>query len=356
MKKNIVHFIYNLGRGGAEVMLVKVLKELKEYNNIVVTMTPQNHFGSELDCDQLICLNVKSVLHFPAAVIRFKKIIRKNKVDMVHTHLFWPMVIARLSTPARIPLVSTIHAFVESSIEYRRSYVRILDRLTYHVRKNIIITVAKGASKEYFDFLNLRPYKAFSLYTFVDPRQFNQGSSLPFLRTNPNVRLICVGALRIQKNHKFLLEAFKKLADENFELDIYGEGPLEHELQQYIDENYLKVKLKGEVSNIENLINQYDLFVMSSTFEGFSLSVLEAMAMEMPLLLSDIESFREQCADTATYFSLIDVDDFIDKVKILVADKTKLVQSGKLAKARVLNHFTFDMHMDGLRQIYRQVI
>ena len=356
MKKTILHFIHNLGRGGAEVMMVKVIKELKEYNNIVVTISPQNHFGNELECDKLICLNVRSILFFPAAVFQLKKIIKQYKVDVVHTHLFWPTIIARLGTPGRIPLVTTIHAFIASSIEYKKSYVRILDKITYHLRKNIIITVAKGATKEYFSFLNLKPYKAFSLYTFVDTRQFNDSHALPSSKSNGNFKLISVGALRLQKNHKFLLEAFKKLANENFELDIYGEGPMDKELQQSIDKHRLKVNLKGEVSNIEGLINQYDVFVMSSTFEGFSLSVLEAMAMKMPLLLSDIKSFREQCADTASYFALDNVNDFVTKIKSMATDRSNLHLSGADAKERALNNFTLDKHMDGLRKIYQEII
>ena len=194
------------------------------------------------------------------------------------------------------------------------------------------------------------------MYTFVDTRQFNISRALPVARESGKFRLISVGALRIQKNHKFLLEAFKKLVDEDFELDIYGVGPLDKELQHLIDQNNLKVNLKGEVSNLEGLINQYDLFVMSSTFEGFSLSVLEAMAMEMPLLLSDIKSFREQCADTANYFALDNVEDFVTKIKSLVADKNKLRVLGSQARERALNNFTLDKHMDGLRRIYQQVI
>jgi len=356
MKKTILHFIYNLGRGGAEVMMVKVIKELKEYNNIVVTIYPQNHFGNELDCDKYICLNLRSLLFLPVAVFRLKKIIKENNVDVVHTHLFWPTIIARLGTPARIPLITTIHAFIGSSIEYRKAYVRLLDRITYYLRRNVIITVAKGATKEYFSFLKLKPYKAFSLYTFVDTRQFNISRALPSRSVNGKIRLVSVGALRLQKNHKFLLEAFKQLANDNYELDIYGEGPLDKELQQLIDEHQLNVNLKGEVRNLEGVISQYDVFVMSSIFEGFSLSVLEAMAMEMPLLLSDIKSFREQCAETASYFTLGDVEDFVTKIKSLVADKNKLKVLGTQARERALNYFTLDKHMDGLRSIYRQVI
>ena len=352
MKKTILHFIYNLGRGGAEMMMVKVIKELKDYNNIVVTLFPTNHFGDELECDKYYCLNIKSILLFPKACLQLKKIIKENNVDIVHSHLFWPTIIARLSTPKNIPLVTTIHAFIATSVEYKNLHIRILDKLTYRLRKNIIIAVADGAKEEYFNFLQLKPFKAYSLHTFVDTREFNETRAIKNNNHNNTFRIITVGALRLQKNHRFLLEAFKQLSHENFELDIYGTGPLQNELQQFINENELWVNLKGQVTNLPEIINQYDVFVMSSTFEGFSLSVLEAMAMKMPLLLSDIKSFKEQCADTACYFDLKKPEDFVKQLKQLAADKSKLNEMGALAQQRAISNFTLQQHMEGLRKIY----
>jgi len=77
MKKTILHIIDNLGRGGAETMLVTVAKQLKDYNNIIVTLHPENEFGSDVKCDQLICLNLSSNYFIPAAAIKLRKIIKE---------------------------------------------------------------------------------------------------------------------------------------------------------------------------------------------------------------------------------------------------------------------------------------
>lgn len=355
-KKTILHFIYDLGRGGAEMMMVKVIRELKEYNNIVVTIIPKNHFGAELECDKLYCLNLKSILLFPKGAIQLRRIINKHKVDLVHSHLFWPTIIARMGTPKKIPLLTTIHAFIATSVEYKIWYIRFLDKLTYRIRKNVIIAVAQGAKQQYFDFLHLKPYKAYSLYTFVDLREFNDSRIIASPGKSENFRLISVGALRIQKNLKYLLEAFTLLKNEKFELDVYGAGPLFRELQRIIDERGLKVNLKGEVRDIAGIMRHYDLFAMCSTFEGFSLSVLEAMAMKMPLLLSDIESFREQCVDTAIFFDLNNVNDFVDKLRLLSKATTQLSAMGERARQRAIDNFTIEQHMNGLRKIYSENI
>lgn len=351
MKKTILHFIYDLERGGAETMLVSVLKELPEYNNIVVTLYPVNKFKDELECTKYICLNQGSLLAFPFTAIKLRKLIKEYNVDIVHTHLFWPTLIARIATPKNIPLITTIHAFIAESVEYRKWFMRFLDKSSYKIRNSIIIGVAKGVTKEYFSFLKLKPFKSYALYTFVDTNKFRLNSKSLRIEQQ-NFRLISVGALRLQKNHQFLVEAFKLLKDENIELDIYGIGPFQHKLEQQILNSGIKINLKGIVTNMQEVLPQYDLFVMSSTYEGFSLGVLETMAMKVPLLLSDIVSFREQCENTAIYFNLNNVQDFADKVKDFAADPALRIQLSEAAYKRVIDNFTLPHHMNQLKKIY----
>jgi glycosyltransferase involved in cell wall biosynthesis len=351
MKKTILHFIYDLGRGGAETMLVRVLKELKEYNNIVVTLYDNNRFENELDCEKYICLNQQSLFLFPLTAIRLRKLIEKEKVDLVHTHLFWPTLIGRLGTPGKIPLVTTIHAFIARSVEYRSRVIRSLDKISYRVRSSIIVGVAAGATKEYFSFLKLQPFRAYTLYTFVDIDQFNLQHSIGKIG-HEGFRIISIGALRLQKNHQYLVETFKLLKEENIELHIYGEGPLLQPLQEAIDRAGVKIKLKGLVRNMNEILAQYDLFVMASTYEGFSLSVLEGMAMKVPMLLSEIESFREQCDHTAMFFRLDDPNDLAMKIRLLAGNSQLRSKLSENAYSRVLHNFTLPQHMEQLREIY----
>ena len=354
MKKKIIHFIFNLGRGGAETMMVRVIKELDEYQHVVVTLFPLNNFGTELQCDKLVCLNLWSLFSLPLAVFKFRRLIKKERPAMVHTHLFWPTVIARAAVPRNIPLITTIHAFIATSVEYKHWHIRFLDKLTYRLRKSIIIVVAKGALEEYFSFLKLKPHKAYALYTFVDVNRFDASQATKKI-DSPIFRVISVGALRTQKNHTLLINALAQLKDEPIELHIYGLGNLQKILQQQIDESQARVVLKGEAKNIEQIIPQYDLYVMSSGFEGFSLSVLEAMALRMPLLLSDIPSFREQCEGLANYFSLDNADELAQKIRELSKqDKAVLTEKGEQLRQRAISNFTLPQHIAGLRKIYTE--
>lgn len=338
-------------------MMVRVIKELPEYENVVVTLFPLNRFGPELECDKFICFNLKSLFHLPLAIFKLRKVIRKEKPQLVHTHLFWPTFIARIAVPRKIPLITTIHAFIASSVEYKNFHVRFLDKISYRFRKTSIIAVAKNALTEYFTILKLKPYKAYTLYTFVDTAIFNKAETvIPQTTASPVFKVISVGALRKQKNYGYLIEAFARVKDQPFELHIYGEGDIKNELEQKVIETGAKVLFKGMVKNIERIIPQYDLFTMSSTYEGFSLSVLEAMAMQVPLLLSDMPSFREQCDDTCLFFDLNDTGDFENKIQVLFEDKALRQTLAEKAKQRVLNNFTLQHHMQQLRAIYSSTI
>ena len=354
-QKTIIHIIYNLGRGGAETMLVQVLKELKEYRNIVIILFNENHFKEELECEKLICLHLKSILSFPMAVFTLKKIIKKEKPDLVHSHLIWPTMMARLATPKNIPLITTIHTSVATSLDYKRWYIRFLDKATYRFRKSIILVVSKVAYQEYFSILKLKSYQSHVLPTFVNVERFKNASS-GLHHPGPVFKVVAVGALSAQKNFSFLLNAFAILSDKNIELHIYGKGDRQELLQNQIEETGANVVLKGQVGSIEEILPQYDLYVMSSLFEGFSLSVLEAMAMRIPLLLSNIASFKEQCEDGALYFDLDKPSDFAEKLLQLKNDNELRTSLAENAFERVINNFTLSHHLQKLRAIYREAI
>lgn len=334
-------------------MLVRVLKELTEYNNIVVTLQGDNHFPEELQCDECICLDKPYLWSLPLAAIEFRRLLAKYKVDLVHSHLPYSNFVARLGVPRDIPLVTTIHNSIAFSGDYKKWFIRFLDKSTYNFRKSTIIGVSKNALADYFSVLKIEKKDAILLYNFVDTSVYN-GSTQDESRVNFNA--VCVAALSRQKNIPYLIEGFSFLKSEDINLHIYGRGELQETIQNGIDQRQVKVTLKGQTSNIPGILPRYDLFVMSSLFEGFSLSVLEAMAAGVPLLLSDIPSFREQCKEHAVYFNLDDPADFARKIKMLKSDNNLRTQMAVNARNYVLENFTLTHHVSQLNNIYKKLI
>lgn len=101
-------------------------------------------------------------------------------------------------------------------------------------------------------------------------------------------KIVTVGRMTEQKNHKMLINAFKKIHDKypNYQLFIYGDGPLRNELIEIIKNLDLEscVFLPGVSNDIHKDISDSEMFVLSSNFEGLSNALMEAMLMGLPVI------------------------------------------------------------------------
>lgn len=101
-----------------------------------------------------------------------------------------------------------------------------------------------------------------------------------------------VGRLSYQKNHDFLLRAFKKLVSkhENVYLVLIGTGELEEEIKKQITNLKLEryVSLMGRQFDIPGILQAMDVFLMPSHYEGLPIAAIEAQAAGLPCILSDM--------------------------------------------------------------------
>lgn len=158
---------------------------------------------------------------------------------------------------------------------------RILRKLAYPFADGYIFQTEDA--KEYFN----RTIKGKKATVIVNPVR----ADLPMHRVNRSKVITSACRLTEQKNIPMMINAFKgihKLYPE-YELHIYGEGTQREKLQQYIDDNELTnyVKLMGFSPNVCDRINESEMFVLSSDYEGMSNSMLEALAMGVPSIVTD---------------------------------------------------------------------
>jgi glycosyltransferase involved in cell wall biosynthesis len=298
--QKILHIIDTLNIGGAEKLLVGVVNGLPQYRHFVVYLHGDGLLLPDLPTHcRVIKLKCNSKLDIPRCVLQLRRIIKRESIDIVHSHLFFSTLIARLACPSSCRLITTLHN-VPGKIRYNRSrLVRFLDKLTYRKRHEII-----AVSEQVFEMHDSIMHfsgTCWVLTNFVED-VFYQPT---YKRMNVDgvLRLVAVGNLKSAKNYSFLLEAFSYLSPA-FHLDIYGSGELRESLQHKIDERKLPVRLCGERNNIHELLPEYDAFLMGSLYEGNPLALLEAMASGIPVILSDIPSLRKVTGNDAVYFKL----------------------------------------------------
>lgn len=144
-------------------------------------------------------------------------------------------------------------------------------------------------------------------------------------------RIVTVGRLIPVKNHSLLIDAFSVVSKEYSEycLDLYGDGPLKADLQKRIIQMGLaeNIVLHGNVNDVPNQIASAEIFVLSSDVEGMPNALMEAMALGIPCIATDVSGVRDIITDGENGF-IVPVGD-----KEVMADRIKkLIESKELRK------------------------
>lgn len=100
-----------------------------------------------------------------------------------------------------------------------------------------------------------------------------------------------IGRFSYMKNHKFLIDIFEKLCKtENCKLLLVGDGELKNDIQNIVKNKHLesKVIFTGVRSDVNEILQAMDIFVMPSIFEGLPVTLIEAQASGVPSLITNI--------------------------------------------------------------------
>ncbi len=111
----------------------------------------------------------------------------------------------------------------------------------------------------------------------------------------------------------------------------------------------------GRINDMATVIQQYDIFIMPSKFEGFPLSVFEAMAAGVPLMLSDIAPLSNIVKDNAIYFQLDNAAETAEKLMAVKQNNTDITQMAIKAKTYAEQTVRRDIYIKKLLDIYDQL-
>lgn len=151
--------------------------------------------------------------------------------------------------------------------------------------------------------------------------------------------VLAVGRLTQQKGFDYLIDAWKSVHENqpDWKLQIYGEGELKDALNRQIQKNGLEevVVIKDPVKNIEQVYEQSSLFVLSSRFEGFVLSLLEAMSCALPVVSFDCKYGPTQLIQNGKNGFLVPLGNtqlLAEKILKILNDESLRNEMGKSAK------------------------
>jgi glycosyltransferase involved in cell wall biosynthesis len=319
-KRKILHVIDNLGTGGAEILLVNTIKDLPGYEHVVILLNgpeelkndlPTNITYHKLNFDlskRVLC----KAIQFPN-IYQLRKIILKEKPDIIHAHLFWSVFYSRFAWDKKSKFFYTIHSMMGDRV-FKDSFIyRWLEKLTISKSQNLV-AISESVLKNYLDYI---PFKGSTsiVYNYI-PDQYFKHKKLSYKKSSNIFKIISVGNIKPVKNYEVQIRAMALLSN-NFQLDIFGSGDSEQKrLLGLMEElNISNVRFMGSASKMYEILPTYDLFVMSSLSEGYSIARAEAMAAALPVLLSNISSFQESTDGQAIFFNPSNPAELAKKIK-----------------------------------------
>lgn len=337
-KLRIAHFIPSLGKGGAERLVIDMVRELSERPGVevqLVSFSPDNEFSflSKEIIPQIVPAKIiPSISRKPLInTERLDEFLDRFNPHIIHSHLFEADLICRWNIRPRTSYFLTAHSNTEEIKKPRIQDLLSRSGLTLYydhrlIRRKLIsnndhiIAVSKD-TRDYF--LKNLPELASNIYYLPNAIHFEsfRGDSKTGLQNNKPVKIISVGRLHSNKNHFLQLEIASLLKQHkvDFHLHILGEGELREEIENRIRSNSLEkvVSLCGNQNDVASFLRESHIFLHTAFTEAFGLVIVEAMACGLPVVCLDAGGNRDIMEDGSNGFMLKTPDAALFTEKIM---------------------------------------
>jgi glycosyltransferase involved in cell wall biosynthesis len=363
----ILHTIETSGPGGAETVLLQLATHLdrSKFRSLVLL----NQKGWLLD--QLREREIETTLvewktwydlRLPRTMTRM---VRDEQVDLIHSHLpdqnFYSCLVGALT--GRTTIV-TYHGAVELVRARRRRGAFKL----WVVRNSASrVVVVCDFVRKLLEGLGFKPEKMTRIYNGIEVARFNAPP-----RTNlreelgfpAETKLVgMVANIRQTKGHEFFVRAARQVSDAHPEARFLAVGDVDERIGRGLRELVRQLRLEdrflflGFRQDIPEILANLDVFVLSSTSEGFPLVVLEAMAAGKPVVVTRSGGPEEMIRDGRDGFLVppADVDSLAAKISALLDDPGLAAALSREARAAIAREFSISRMIDAYSALYERL-
>ncbi len=288
--------------------------------------------------------------------IEIRKILQKEKPDIVHTHSSKAGIIGRFAAKFSniTNIVHTIHGFGFNDTQgylIKKIFI-VLERFCAKISKYLIPVSKENINKGLENKIGVeKQYRYIKLG--IDIKNFKQYDSVPSLKEELKINaddclVTTVGPFKPQKNlTDFITIASNILKlNKNFKFAIAGDGQQRSELELLIKKFGISdsVFLLGWRRDISNILNSSDIFVMTSLWEGLPISTIEAMSCGLAPVVNAVDGQKEIIKNNETGFLITpyDIQTAAEKIMLLASDKTLRTRMGIKAKDFIDDTFSID--------------
>lgn len=290
-------------------------------------------------------------------------IARKYNVDILHAHDFRTDLFGLAAKLIlRIPMVSTVHGWIENDLKTRMSVN--VDKLILRSVEHVI-SVSNDTRMKLGEWATEQRCTVIPNALRIENYQCTRGDSL-FRKTHDiaehEIVIANIGRLSPEKGQlQFLLvarELLKKYDD--IRIVIIGIGPDQDRLEQFVSENGFEDKaiFAGYRTDMNDVYKDIDLVVQSSFTEGMPNVILEALLMEVPVIATDVGGTKEVIVDgkTGVLVEPGDLDALLSAIKEFL--KNRSIHKKKAIEGRkdIIERFDHSNRVSKLQNVYQAIV
>ena len=360
---NVLHVLSRLPVGGVENMLLKVVKgyDKSRFNVSICCLKEGGEIADELERlgFKVEILNRMKGHGFDIrTVTALSRFIKKANIHILRTHHYHANLYGRVAgIIAGVPVIISSFHDVYNSPERPKLHRSIINFiLSFFTDK--LIAVSNEVASDIIKYDRVNPNKIRVIYNGIQREEFSEEFSKQkmrdILKLPQNLFAIgTVGRLTEQKGHRFLIQSVAGMAD-TF-IAIAGDGPLKNELQGLSEQYNINCIFLGAMhpGSIHAFLRTLDIFCFPSLWEGFGGALIEAMAVGLPIVASDIPPHREVIGNAGIFVTPGNPDDLSRALKMLITDPSLRKELGQKAKERA-NIFSIEKTIKAYEDLFEE--
>ncbi len=366
-KKRICYFIGSLQTGGAEKHVLQLIENIDK-KKFDVHLCLLNKLDKDRIEDVKRTYSITHVKAFHAKqffgllfflrLIQFALYLRKNKISILHIHLVGSFLFASIA--GKLARTSQVLISWHSVYKYRTIKKKTLKNLLINLNLIIgsnfchkVVAVSNKVKVENCKNLKVKEENVSVVYNGIDPPVKTNETSV-----KDSFVVGAVGNLYEDKGYIYLLKSLPELIQKvpNLKVIVIGEGNERRKLEEYLADHNIEnyIDLVGRKNNVRELIPEFDIWIMVSLREGFSLAILEAMSASLPVIATDVGGNSEAIIneESGLIIRSHSTEDIISSIQYLYQNEEKRDEFASKAYTRYKDHFTTDKMMEALYQLY----